>query len=83
LEIEVLTLYLRAALHRATYKVIEDGSFFGEIPGFEGAWADAATLEACREELEEVLEEWILFRVSRQLPVPTVDNLELRAREVA
>jgi predicted RNase H-like HicB family nuclease len=32
-------------------------------------YANASTLEACREELREVLEEWILFRVSRNLPV--------------
>lgn len=82
-EVSVLTRYLRAALHRATYRVLEDGSFFGEIPGFDGVWAGATTLETCREELEEVLEEWILFRVSRQLPLPAVDNLELRIREVA
>ncbi len=79
----MLTRYLRAALHRATYKVLEDGSFFGEIPGFDGVWANGAALEGCREELEEVLEEWILFRVSRQLPLPTVDNIELKIREVA
>lgn len=79
----MLTRYLRAALHRAAYKALDDGSFFGEIPGFDGVWANANTLEACREELEEVLEEWILFRVSRQLPLPTVDNIELRICEVA
>ena len=28
----------------------------------------AATLEACREERAEVLEEWALFRASRNLP---------------
>jgi predicted RNase H-like HicB family nuclease len=82
-EVEVLTRYLRAALHRATYRVLDDGSFFGEIPGFDGVWANAGALESCREELEEVLEEWILFRVSRQLPLPTVDKLELKIREVA
>ncbi len=82
-EVEVLIRHLRAALHRAAYKVLEDGSFFGEIPGFEGVWASAEALETCREELEEVLEEWILFRVSRQLPLPIVDNIELKIREVA
>jgi len=82
-EVSVLTRYLRAALHRATYKVLEDGSFFGEIPEFDGVWANAGVLEVCREELEEVLEEWILFRVSRQLSLPAVDNIELRIREVA
>ena len=78
----MLTRYLRAALHRATYKAFDDGSFFGEVPGFDGVWANAGSLEACREELEEVLEEWILFRVSRQLLLPAVDNIGLRIREV-
>ncbi len=80
----MLTDYIRAALHRARYEILpDDGSFYGEIPGFEGVYSDAATLEACREELAEVLEEWILFRVSRNLSLPVVDGIELVIREVA
>ncbi len=79
----VLSNYIRAALHHATYRLLEDGSYFGEIPGFDGVWANAANLETCREELTEVLEEWLLFRVSRQLSLPKVDGLELRISEVA
>ena len=79
----MLTAYIRAALHHADYKLLEDGSFYGAISGFEGVWANATNLEACREELEGVLEEWILLRVSRQLPLPAVDGLQLRIAEVA
>jgi predicted RNase H-like HicB family nuclease len=79
----VLTRYIHAALQHAGYKLLEDGSYFGEITGFDGVWASATSLEACRDELEGVLEEWILLRVSRQLPLPTVDGLELRISEVA
>ncbi len=79
----MFTRYVRAALHRASYRLLEDGSYFGEIVGFEGVWANAPSLEVCREELEEVLEEWLLLRVSRHLAVPAVDGLELRIREVA
>ena len=79
----VLTSYIDAALHHASYKLLEDGSYFGEITGFDGVWANATNLEACRDELDEVLEEWILFRISRQLPLPTVDGLALRFSEVA
>ena len=69
---------------RARYSLIEeDGSCYGEIPGFDGVWANAEHLETCREELEEVLEEWILFRVSKQLDLPTVDGIDLKIREVA
>lgn len=67
----MLTHYLRATLHQATYEILtDDGSFYGEIPGFDGVYANAVTLESCREELEEVLEEWIFFRISKNLPVP-------------
>ncbi len=65
----MLTNYIRAAMHRARYEIFpSDGSFYGEIPGFDGVYANEETLEDCREELEEVLEEWILLRVSRNLP---------------
>jgi predicted RNase H-like HicB family nuclease len=39
------------------------------------ASTNANTLEACREELEEVLEGWILFQVSKNLPLPLVDGI--------
>lgn len=77
----MLSEYIRGAMHRAHYEILEDdGSFYGEIPGFEGVYANADTLEQCREELEEVLEEWLLFRISRDLPVPVVNEIDLRVR---
>ena len=80
----MLTRYLQAAMRRARFDLLEeDGTYYGEIPGFDGVWANAEHLETCREELEGVLEEWILFRVSKQLDLPIVDGIELRVREVA
>jgi len=68
----------------AKYEILsDDGTFYGEIPGFDGVYANADTLEACRDELEEVLEEWILFRISRNLSLPIVDGIELIIKEVA
>lgn len=79
----MLTQYISGAMHHAQYKILsDDGTFFGNIPGFEGVWSNAATLEAARDELEEVLEEWILFRVSRNLLVPEVDGIRLEFKEV-
>ncbi len=61
----MLTKYIQAAMNKARYEILpDDGSFYGEIPGFDGVWANADTLEACRDELKEVLEGWILLRVS-------------------
>ncbi|MBR8837579.1 MAG: type II toxin-antitoxin system HicB family antitoxin [Stigonema ocellatum SAG 48.90 = DSM 106950] len=80
----MLTKYIKAAMHRAKYKILsDDGTFYSEIPGFQGVWANADSLEACREELAEVLEEWILLRLARNLPLPVVDGLDLSIKEVA
>jgi len=38
-------------VHRSRF----DPRGFAEIPGFDGVWANAATVEACRSELREVL----------------------------
>ncbi len=80
----MLTTYIRAAMRRAKYEMLsDDGAFYGEIPGFQGVYANADTLEACRDELEAVLEGWILFRVSRNLVLPVVDNIDLSIRKVS
>lgn len=79
----MLRSYIRAALLRAQYDILSDGKiYFGEIPGFQGVYANAENLEACREQLGEVLEEWILFRIFRHLPLPVVDGIELKIRKV-
>jgi predicted RNase H-like HicB family nuclease len=80
----MLTDYIRAAMRKARYEILlDDGTFYGEIPGFEGVYAIADTLERCREELEEILEEWILLKVFKHLPLPAVDGIDLTIKEVA
>ena len=69
-------------MRQARYEILpEDGTYYGEIPGFDGVYADAERLETCREELEEVLEEWILLRISHHLPLPVVEGIELVIKE--
>lgn len=83
-DLAMISQYLSAALGKARYEILpDDGSYYGEIPGLEGVYANAGTLEGCREELREVLEEWILFRVSRNLSVPVVDGPELIIKAIA
>ncbi len=78
----MLTQYIAAAMRKAKYEILaDDGTYYGEIPGFEGIWANAPSLEDCREELAEVLEEWVLFRVSKGLPLPVVGGIELAIKE--
>ena len=80
----MLTDYIKAAMHQAKYEILEDdGTFFGKIPGFQGVWANAATLEECRDELGEVLEEWIFLNLADKTPVPVVDGLTLTVERVS
>jgi predicted RNase H-like HicB family nuclease len=74
----MLTDYISASLRRARYEILpDDHTYYGEVPGLDGVYANADDLEACREELRSTLEDWILFRVSRGLPLPVVDGVEL------
>ena len=80
----MLLTYINAAMHQAHYEILEDNEgFYGEITGFQGVWANEATLEACREELQSALEDWILFRVAQHLDLPVVDGVELIVRQAA
>ncbi len=74
----MLTEYIKAAMRRAKYEILEDdGSFYGEIPECQGVWANAATLEACRDELQEVLEDWLFIGIYLHHPLPVIDDIEL------
>lgn len=80
----MLSQYIQAAMRQAKYEILaDDGSFYGEIPSFQGVYANAETLEDCRNELAEVLEEWIFFRVSRNLSLPIVNGLRLAIEKVS
>ena len=75
--------YCQRALERAEYKKLEDGTWFAEIPGFPGVWANGKTVEECRQELITVLEEWLILKLRDKDPIPDVDGLRLEIREVA
>ena len=73
----MLTAYILAAMKHARYEILEDQTYYGEIPGFQGVYANADTLEACREQLQDVLEGWILLGLKMGHKLPAVDGLRL------
>lgn len=79
----MLTRYIQAAMKHAQYEMLEDKTFYGSIPGFQGVWANEPTLEACRQELQDAFEDWLLLGVSLGHELPTVDGIELKYTEVA
>jgi predicted RNase H-like HicB family nuclease len=73
----MLIAYIQNAMRMAKYEILEDGQFYGEIPGFNGVWAQAETLEECREELQSALEDWIILGLRMGHKLPAVGGLEL------
>ncbi len=73
----MLTQYIQLAMHRATYELLEDGTFYGEIPGFPGVYSNAETLESCRDLLQEVLEGWIVLGLRLQHNLPLLEGIDL------
>lgn len=59
----MLTEYIQKQLLKARYELLEDKTYYGDIPGLKGVWANAKKLEDCRKELQEVLEGWLILKL--------------------
>ena len=75
--------YIQKAIEGAEYKKIEDDTWFAEIPGFEGVWANGKSVEECRHKLMEVLEEWLFLKIQDKDPISSVKGLALKVKELA
>ena len=64
-------------MYEARYKMLENGTFFGEIPSCPGVWANEKTLELCRDVLREVLEEWLILKLRDGDLIPTIGGIDL------
>jgi len=73
----VLVEYLREAMRRAKYKILEDGTYYGWIEELTGVWASAGSLEECREELESVVEDWLLLGLKMGHEIIPLGDIDL------
>ena len=76
----MLTDYIAAAMRRAEYKLLEDDTYWGEIPPLQGVWANADSLKECKAELESVLEDWITLGLEFGDTVPEIDGVKVSAK---
>ena len=77
--VPVMGEYIAAALSQAVFEELEDCSTYAEVPQLRGVWANSDTEAETRAELAEVVEEWVLFRISQGLTVPDVAGVSVRA----
>ena len=79
----MLTDYIQEALNRACYEIIEDEEpYYGEILELQGVWATGNTLEICRRNLADAVEDWLFFSLSRGLPIPPLGDLLIKPPEL-
>lgn len=71
--------YITTALKHARYEIIEDDEpYYGEVSELPGVWATGTTLEACRQNLAGVIDEWLVIRLRRGMTIPPIDGITIR-----
>jgi predicted RNase H-like HicB family nuclease len=73
----MLITYIQNAMKLAKYEILENGQYYGEIPGFQGVWAQAENLETCREELQSAMEDWLILGLRMGHKLPVVAGIQL------
>ena len=76
----MLTEYIRAAMREAHYEMMEDKRFFATIPPCEGLWVEGDSLEGAREQLQDVLEDWILIKARHGDTFPVIAGMDINAQ---
>jgi predicted RNase H-like HicB family nuclease len=75
------TPYIQNAMRLAKYEILEDGKFYGEIPGFEGVWAQSGNLGTCHEELQSALEDLLVLGLRMGHKLAVVAGIHLTPAE--
>jgi predicted RNase H-like HicB family nuclease len=78
----MLTAYIQAAIDSINWKVMDDGSFYAEIP-LLGLHTNNSHLEECQCRIREMLEEHIVISLSRNNALPAIGGVELKVKEMA
>lgn len=73
-----ITGYIARAMAKARFDRLPNGRHYAEIPPCRGVWAEGRTREACRRELQEVLEDWLLLKLRDGDPIPAVGGVRLK-----
>ena len=78
----MLIEFIEQQLEKSRYKLLKNGTYFGEAPGLPVVWANAKNLEKCRKELREVIEDWLLLKIQEKEKIPGL-NIKIDCRQLA
>lgn len=77
---QLVRKYALLAAGRAETERLQDGTWYAEIPGFPGVWAQGESEEEVVRELETVVRDWALLKIQdkdRDLPIIGLINLNV------
>lgn len=72
LPVQLIKRYAMLAALRADTERLDDGSWYADIRGFPGVWAQGDSEDEAREEIETVVRDWTVLKIldeDRDLPV--------------
>lgn len=70
--------YLRAVEKKVAARQLPDGTWFAEIEGFSGVWANNEALPDCLTVLRDVLIDWLLLKIEHEdRDIPVVEGIDL------
>lgn len=80
LPMQLISQYARTAVRHATTRQLDDGSWFAEIEGFSGVWANESSQKDALDVLEEVVYEWVILKIKDEdRDFPVLESLDLNA----
>ena len=57
-------------------EIMENGRFYSHIPDCPRTWGEGATLKECRDELQSVLEDWLMVAIRFGDPLPIINGID-------
>ena len=79
----MITAYVQQALSHAAIEALDDGTYVCTVGALAGVMSTGASKAECLDELVEVIEEWILVRVSRGLPIPSLNGVAIEVKQAS
>ena len=78
LPMQLIGQYAQKAARHGLARQLEDGHWFAEIEGFLGVWAEGESQKEALDELESVVEEWVLLKIRDcDRDIPVLESLDL------
>jgi predicted RNase H-like HicB family nuclease len=76
--ISIPASYIEIAMSARKLERMEDGTWFAELPGFQGVWAQGATEAKATAELVDVLVGWMFLKIEdRDGDIPVISGINL------